>query len=306
MSFTPKDNLHLFPLHTRVEENRILSNFNVFQARVDELNTTQMHARLGTGSDVRIQREPSKRIECIEDGTHAAAVATTAATAGVVSVDMTAFMATMGNTTTIPTAVVLQEHDPCYPCVRQSRYLAFLSAHGRQHSAAQSSLAVLMFVLYVFWIFLNLVSETDAETMVTASFAWVWTPVLFIQLCHLVEARGYVYVAVVSFGLLTLQQYWALVLSSTREYNFMVDMFLLLQQTVTHVALQGGLGFPVWSFVATSLFCAVLRVVTFDNVDVFVMVSILNNTYLFVLAILSVIMYPTVCTAKETKERKQP
>jgi hypothetical protein len=260
---------------------------------VHALHTKQMHARLGSsmggsGSDVHAYRETSHDIDSIQY--EKKSVLATANTAAVTTAD--------NDETNISIAV--QEQDMCYESTRPLRY--FSSPQGINYPGV----VVVTLVLYVLWMITVLsASGDDVESMVTISFAWFWIPVLFMQMCHLVEIYRYAYVALISFMLLTAQQYWILGLQHSTSMNVVVDMFLLLQQTA-YTTLQSDSKWVTLSVVLVSLCCVVLRIVTLHDVDMFVTVSLMNNTYLFILVILSMVTYPVGYPPKEKKECKQP
>jgi hypothetical protein len=271
-------------LHSKIpsknmSNNMMLNNFHVFQPSVNMLRANDMQASLNTYNASTITTNTSKDVPPEINLTND---------------EVVCGVETENSQTT-----------ECLSCDSHFQCMDFFT-HQKQHSPIQNCCAFIILILYVIWVAVIFLVEIEIETLVVVSFAWIWTPVLFLQMCYHLESHKYVYIGFSAYLLLTMQLYGYLTFQNTYEFNFLVDMYMLTQQTVIHLCLRGGCAFPVWSFLITSVLCVVFRILTYGQMEIVVMVSVIHNTYLFVLVVLSIIMYSTGLTTKNKTDCKQP
>ena len=259
--------------------NAMLGHLNVFQPRVNILRANEMQANLN----------PNNATNSIANASGEMATETNLVSDEVVCVTET------GNTPTTE----------CFPCDSHFKCLEYFT-YQKQYSHTQNSCVFIILILYLIWVGVIYFVELGIETLIVTSFAWIWTPVLFIQICYHLESHKYIYFGFLAYVLLTVQLYGYLTFQNTSEFDFFVDMYMLTHQTVIHICLRESYAFPVWSFLITSISCGLFRVVTYGQMDIVVTVGVIHNTYLFVLVVLSIIMYSTAPTAKSRTSCKQP
>jgi hypothetical protein len=175
-----------------------------------------------------------------------------------------------------------------------------------QQSPVQLVSILLCVGLYITWLIIVYMGSIELDSMLVLTFAWVWIPVLAIQMSYHMCCNRYVLLGVCTYLLLVWEQYQVFLLSSSAEFTLFVDVVMLLHQTVVHISLRGGIAFPVWSFVLTTILCICMRYLTMVDQESYAVAVILNNTYLFSLAILSILMYPSASPCRDKKDSKQP
>ena len=262
-----------------ISNNAMLSHLNVFQPRVNMSRANEMQPNLNvlnaTSTTANTSQETILETNSEQDEAFCAVET--------------------GNSVMIE----------CCPCDSHFNYLNYFT-YPKQLSHTQTCYISIILMLYLIWIGVICLVEIGMETLIVVSFAWIWTPVLFIQMCYHLESHKYIYFGISAYVLLTMQLYRYLTFQNTMELDFFVDMYMLTQQTVIHICLSESFAFPVWSFMITSVLCIFFRIVTYGQTDIIVTVSVIHNTYLFVLVVLSIIMYSIVSTTKNKTDNKQP
>jgi hypothetical protein len=277
--FTQNNDINFFPVMSSrtVSSNVKFTNLSVFEPRVSMLHSRDIQTNLSQGNTIMIKKQ---LLPIIPDETNHEDV--------VCEIPMD---------TTATTGVSI---------VDSSIYNMDYFTNNTQQTNTQNYLVLIITVLYLFWIFVISLAEIDIDMLVTVSFAWIWAPVVFLQMCYLVQSRIYIILGFSVYLILTIQLYTYLTFRNSYEWNFVIDIYLLFHQTTLHVLLRGSFKFPVWSFLITSTLGIVLRVMTFGQMDVQLIVSVTHNTYLFVLVILSIIMYSNGLNIKSKPDCKQP
>ena len=167
-------------------------------------------------------------------------------------------------------------------------------------------------LLYATWVLVLLVGGLGIPFVSSAVFAWVWSPVLLVQMMYLNQTSSVVLVNYLVFLLITVQLYSMITLEYSVEFDMIVSFALLLHQLLLHIVLGHGFSFPVWVLALTTVACVVLRCVVDTNEDGWGnIVVFLYNTFLFTLVLLSVVMYPNAVTTTTASSRyksdsKQP
>jgi hypothetical protein len=271
--------INIFPnISSRIASSNVkLTHLSVFEPRVSMLHSRDIQTNLSQGNTVVTKKQ---MIPIIQDQTNQEDV--------VCDIPM--------DTTTI-TAVSTFD---------TNIYNLDYFTNNTQQTHTQNCLVLIITMLYVLWIIVIILAEIDMDMLVTVSFAWIWAPVVFVQMCYLVQARLYILFSFSVYLILTFQLYTFLTFRNSYECNVFIDIYLLFHQTTLHVLLRGSFMFPVWSFMITSTLGIIFRVMTFGQMDLQLVVSVTHNTYLFVLVILSIIMYSNGLNIKSKPDCKQP
>jgi hypothetical protein len=162
--------------------------------------------------------------------------------------------------------------------------------------------------LYVKWLMIIFLVPKFNEFMQTICFIWVWIPVLFIQ-CSALYDFPYVAVAVlIVYSILSLQLYLVITFSYNVEHDNYFFIFHMCYQCALYCIVRQRSVLPVWLFVCTALLCVVVRTVTFNdaNVNSFTgtvlcqtVVTILYNSFMFILAVVVLVDTPRTIRSKE-------